>query len=50
MSNMGHEIYHQNPWWELFDDEAQDVIGDIYETFNDALSAAQEYIRSDNVV
>lgn len=45
MSNLGHQIYHQNPWWELFDDEAQDVLGDIYETFDDALSAAQEYIR-----
>lgn len=50
MSNIGHQVYHQNPWWELFDDELQDVTGDIYETFDDALRAANEYIRTDNVV
>ena len=50
MSNIGHQVYHQNPWWELFDDELKDVTGTIYDTFDDALSAAQEYIRTDNVV
>jgi len=50
MSNIGHQVMHQNPWWELFDDELQDSTGGIYDTFDDALRAANEYIRTDNVV
>lgn len=45
ISNAGFEIYRMNPWWELF--AHNDDMGEVYETFYEAVEAGIDYITDD---
>ena len=45
ISNAGFEVYRMNPWWELF--AHNDDMGEIYETFYEAVDAGIDYILTD---
>jgi hypothetical protein len=45
ISNAGFEIYHQNPWWELFSDVDPDGI--VCETFYQAIDMAISLIKDE---
>ena len=45
ISNAGFEVYRMNPWWELF--AHNDDMGEIYETFYEAIDAGIDYILDD---
>jgi hypothetical protein len=45
ISNTGFEIYRMNPWWELF--AHNDDMGEVYETFYEAIDAGIDYITDD---
>lgn len=42
----GWQVYHENPWWELF--IHNDDLGAVYDTFYEAVDAAIEYIKEDS--
>ena len=45
ISNSGFEIYRMNPWWEVFSHD--DIMGEIYDTFYEAVDAGIDYITDD---
>jgi hypothetical protein len=45
ISNSGFEIYRMNPWWEVF--AHNDDMGEVYETFYEAIDAGIDYITDD---
>ena len=45
ISNSGYQVYHQNPWWEVF--AHNEDMGEIYETFYEAVDAGIDYILTD---
>ena len=45
ISNAGFEVYRMNPWWELF--AHNDDMGEIYETFYEAVDAGIDHILDD---
>lgn len=45
ISNSGFEIYRMNPWWEVF--AHNEVMGEIYETFYEAVDGGIDYITDD---
>ena len=45
ISNAGYEVYHQNPWWEVF--AHNEDMGEVYDTFYEAVDAAIDYIMDD---
>jgi hypothetical protein len=48
ISNSGFEIYRMNPWWETFPHHALSDMGDVYETFYEAVDGGIEYIMEDS--
>jgi hypothetical protein len=46
ISNAGYEVYHQNPWWEVF--AHNEDMGEIYDTFYEAIDAGIDYITDDS--
>ena len=46
ISNAGYEVYHNNPWWEVF--SHNEDMGEIYDTFYEAVDAAIDYITDDS--
>lgn len=46
MGNAGYEIVDNNPWWELF--AHNEDMGEIYDTFYEAIDAGIDYITDDN--
>ena len=45
ISNSGYQVYHQNPWWEVF--AHNEDMGEIYETFYEAVEAGIDHILDD---
>ena len=45
VSDSGFEVYRMNPWWELF--AHNDDMGEIYETFYEAIDAGIDHILDD---
>ena len=45
ISNSGYQVYHNNPWWEVF--AHNDDLGEVYDTFYEAVDAAIDYIMDD---
>jgi hypothetical protein len=45
ISNAGFEVYRMNPWWELF--AHNDDIGEVYDTFYEAVDAGIDHILDD---
>jgi len=45
ISNSGYQVYHQNPWWEVF--AHNEDMGEIYETFYEAVDAGIDCILDD---
>jgi hypothetical protein len=45
ISNAGYEVYHQNPWWEVFSHNCD--MGEIYDTFYEAVDGGIDYILDD---
>jgi hypothetical protein len=45
ISNSGFEVYHQNPWWEVFSHNSD--MGEVYDTFYDAIDGGIDYILDD---
>jgi hypothetical protein len=45
ISNSGFEVYHQNPWWEVFSHNSD--MGEVYETFYEAVDGGIDYILDD---
>ena len=45
VSDSGFEVYRMNPWWELF--AHNDDMGEIYETFYEAVDAGIDHILTD---
>lgn len=41
-----YEIYHQNPWWEVWSDDYPD--GDVYDTFYEAVEGAIKFITEED--
>jgi hypothetical protein len=46
ISNSGYQVYHNNPWWEVF--SHNEDMGEIYDTFYEAVDAAIDYITDDS--
>ena len=46
VSESGFEIYRMNPWWEVF--SHNDDMGEVYDTFYEAVDAAIDYITDDS--
>ena len=46
MSNAGYQVYHENPWWEVF--AHNEDMGEVYETFYEAIDAAIDHITDDS--
>lgn len=46
MGYAGYSIYHENPWWEVF--AHNEDMGEIYDTFYEAVDAALDYITDDS--
>lgn len=40
-----YEIYHQNPWWEVYSDDYPD--GQVYENFYEAVEDAILFVQDD---
>ena len=45
ISNSGFEVYRMNPWWEVFSHNCD--MGEIYETFYEAVEGGIDYILDD---
>jgi hypothetical protein len=45
ISNAGYEVYHNNPWWEVFSHNCD--MGEIYDTFYEAVDGGIDYILDD---
>ena len=45
ISNSGFEVYRMNPWWEVF--AHNEDMGEVYETFYDAVDGGIDYILDD---
>jgi hypothetical protein len=45
ISNSGFEVYHQNPWWEVFSHNSD--MGEVYDTFYEAVDGGIDYILDD---
>ena len=45
ISNSGFEVYRMNPWWEVF--AHNEDMGEVYETFYEAIDAAIDHILDD---
>ena len=45
ISNSGFEIYRMNPWWEVF--SHNEDMGEVYETFYEAVDGGIDYILDD---
>jgi hypothetical protein len=45
VSNSGFEIYRMNPWWEVFSHNSD--MGEVYDTFYDAIDGGIDYILDD---
>jgi hypothetical protein len=45
ISNSGFEIYRMNPWWEVFSHNSD--MGEVYDTFYDAIDGGIDYILDD---
>ena len=45
ISNAGFEVYRMNPWWEVF--AHNEDMGEVYETFYEAIDGAVDYILDD---
>jgi hypothetical protein len=45
MGNAGYEIVDNNPWWEVF--AHNEDMGEIYDTFYEAVDAGIDYITDD---
>lgn len=45
ISNSGYEVYHMNPWWEVFSHNCD--MGEIYDTFYEAVDGGVDYILDD---
>jgi hypothetical protein len=45
ISNSGFEIYRMNPWWEVFSHNCD--MGEVYDTFYDAIDGGIDYILDD---
>ena len=45
ISNSGYEVYHMNPWWEVFSHNCD--MGEIYDTFYEAVDGGIDYILDD---
>lgn len=48
ISNSGYQVYHMNPWWETFPHHALSDMGDVYETFYEAVEGGIEYIMEES--
>ena len=46
ISNSGYQVYHNNPWWEVF--AHNEDMGEIYDTFYEAVDAGIDYITDDS--
>lgn len=45
ISNSGFEVYRMNPWWEVF--SHNEDMGEVYDTFYDAIDGGIDYILDD---
>jgi hypothetical protein len=45
ISNAGFEVYRMNPWWEVFSHNSD--MGEVYETFYEAIDGGIDYILDD---
>ena len=45
ISNSGFEVYRMNPWWEVF--AHNEDMGEVYDTFYDAIDCGVDYILDD---
>jgi hypothetical protein len=45
VSNSGFEVYRMNPWWEVF--SHNEDMGEVYDTFYDAIDGGIDYILDD---
>jgi hypothetical protein len=46
MSNAGYQVYHENPWWEVF--AHNEDMGEVYDTFYEAIDAGIDYLTDDS--
>jgi hypothetical protein len=46
ISNSGYQVYHMNPWWEVF--SHNEDMGEVYDTFYEAVDCAIDYITDDS--
>ena len=46
ISNSGFQVYRMNPWWEVFAHDQNDM-GEVYETFYEAVEGGIDYILDD---
>ena len=44
-SEKGYEVYHENPWWEVWSDDYPD--GEVFETFYEAIEGAISFLNDD---
>jgi hypothetical protein len=40
-----YEIYHMNPWWEVYSDDYPD--GEVFDTFYEAVEGAIKFVQDD---
>jgi hypothetical protein len=45
ISNSGYQVYHMNPWWEVFSHNSD--MGEVYDTFYEAVDGGIDYILDD---
>ena len=45
ISNSGYQVYHMNPWWEVFSHNSD--MGEVYDTFYEAIDGGIDYILDD---
>lgn len=45
ISNSGYQVYHMNPWWEVF--SHNEDMGEVYDTFYEAVDGGIDYILDD---
>lgn len=45
MGYAGWQVYHENPWWEVF--AHNEDMGEVYDTFYEAVDAGIDYITDD---
>jgi hypothetical protein len=46
ISNSGYQVYHMNPWWEVF--SHNEDMGEVYDTFYEAVDGGIDYITDDS--